>query len=373
MVPPKSEATPRPRPLPLREIADAVGAQIRGDAFALVDRVATLSEASPGAISFFANRRYRKHLSDTKATAVFVRAGDVEVCAATALIVEDPYLAFAKTAAMLNPLPEFTAGIAATAVVDPTAFIASTAYIGPFAVVGARCRVDDHAVIGPHCVLEHDSCVGAQTRLTAHAVLGHGVRFGKRGLVHAGTVLGSDGFGFASEGGRWVKVPQLGTVVVGDDVEIGANTTIDRGALNDTVIGDGVKLDNLIQVAHNVVIGNDTAIAGCVGIAGSAIIGQRCAIGGGAGILGHLTIADDVRITPMSLVTRSIKKAGTYSSGVPLQESVHWQRNFVRFKQLDRMAVRLQRLEQQRGIYAADQGSASGTSDGSREDEFRDE
>lgn len=365
----ESDGASRPRRLPLREIADLVGARIKGDAEALVDRVATLTEASSGAISFFANRRYRKYLPDTRATAVFLRADDAQACAATALIVDDPYLAFAKTAALLNPLPVFVPGIAVTAVVDPTASIASTAHIGPFAVVGARCRVDDRVVIGPHCVLEHDSCVGAETRFAAHVVLGHGVRFGKRGLVHAGTVLGSDGFGFASDGGRWVKVPQLGTVVVGDDVEIGANSTIDRGALNDTVIGDGVKLDNLIQVAHNVIIGNDTAIAGCVGIAGSAIIGQRCAIGGGVGILGHLTIADDVRITPMSLVTRSIKKAGTYSSGVPLQESASWQRNFVRFKQLDRMAVRLQRLEQQRGVHAVDQGSRSGKDDETQDDE----
>lgn len=345
---PASPATTRR--LSLRDIAAVVGADIRGDANPLVDRVATLADATAGAITFLANRRYRKFLRETRATAVFVRQEDVDHCAVIALIVDDPYLAYAKTAALLNPLPPPAPGIAATAVVDSTASVAADATIEEYAVVGARCIVGARAVIGPHCILADDAVIGAATRLSARVWVGPRVRIGTRGLIHPGVVIGSDGFGFASEKGRWVKVPQLGTVIIGDDVEIGANTTIDRGALSDTRVGNGVKLDNQIQIAHNVTIGDDTAIAGCVGIAGSAVIGKRCAIGGGAGILGHLSIVDDVRITPTSLVTRSITKPGTYSSGVPLQESVAWQRNFVRFKQLDRMAMRLGRLEHKLGM-----------------------
>lgn len=338
------------RRLSLRDIAAAIGADIRGDASVYVDRVASLTDASEGAITFLANRRYRKFLRETQATAVFVRRDDADNCTTIALVVDDPYLAYAKTAALLNPTPESVPGIAATAVVDPTALVSADATVADYVVIGSRCVVGARAVIGPHCVLAEDVMIGDGTRLSARVWVGARVRIGMRGLIHPGVVIGSDGFGFAGENGRWVKVPQLGTVVIGDDVEIGANTTIDRGALNDTLIGNGVKLDNLIQIAHNVIIGDDTAIAACVGIAGSAVIGKRCAIGGGVGILGHLSIVDDVRITPTSLVTRSITKPGTYSSGVPLQESARWQRNFVRFKQLDGMATRLHRLEHKAGL-----------------------
>lgn len=338
------------RRLSLRDIAAAVGADIRGDASVYVDRVSSLTDASEGAITFLANRRYRKFLRETQATAVFVRRDDVDNCTAIALVVDDPYLAYAKTAALLNPTPEPVPGIAATAAVDPTALVAADATVADYAVIGSHCVVGARAVIGPHSVLTDDVVIGSETRLSARVWIGARVRIGMRGLIHPGVVIGSDGFGFANDNGRWVKVPQLGTVVIGDDVEIGANTTIDRGALNDTVVGNGVKLDNLIQIAHNVTIGDDTAIAACVGISGSTVIGRRCAIGGGVGILGHLSIVDDVRITPTSLVTRSISKPGTYSSGVPLQESAGWQRNFVRFKQLDRMAMRLHRLERKAGL-----------------------
>lgn len=344
------------RRLSLRDIAAAVGADIRGDTSLYVDRVATLADASEGAITFFANRRYRKFLRETRATAVFVRRDDVESCATIALIVDDPYLAYAKTAALLNPAPDPVPGIATTAVVHPTAIVAADATIEDYAVIGCRCVVGARAVIGSHCILAEDVMIGNGTRLSARVWVGARVRIGLRGLIHPGVVIGSDGFGFAGEKGRWVKVPQLGTVVIGDDVEIGANTTIDRGALRDTLVGNGVKLDNLIQIAHNVTIGDDSAIAACVGISGSTEIGKRCAIGGGVGILGHLSITDDVRITPTSLVTRSITKPGTYSSGVPLQESARWQRNFVRFKQLDRMSMRLHRLELQVGLAGQDRG-----------------
>ena len=231
--------------------------------------------------------------------------------------------------------------ISRDAKVDPTAHIGANAYIA------AGAEVDAGAIIGPNCIVLDGSHVGADSRLVANVTIYHGVTLGKRVLVHAGSVIGSDGFGFANDSGHWVKIHQLGGVRIGDDVEIGANTSIDRGAIDDTVIEDGVILDNQIQVAHNVRIGAHTAIAGCVGIAGSAQIGEHCTIGGGVGIVGHLEIADGVTITAMSLVTSSITKPGIYSSGTPLESKAHWQRNFIRFKQLDEMARRIQALERQ--------------------------
>lgn len=318
-----------------------------GDGSRPVHGVATLATAGPEELSFLGNRRYRAQLRDTRAAAVLLTEDDVAECPVDAIVVPDPYLAYARVADRFDPRDGGETGISPAAAVDETAGIAPSASVGPGSVIGPGVRIGADARIGPGCVLEPGVAVGEGSRLVANVCLYRGTSLGRRCLVHAGAVVGSDGFGFANEGGRWVKVPQLGGVRVGDDVEIGANTTIDRGAIEDTVIEDGVKLDNQIQIAHNVRVGAHTAMAGCVGVAGSTVIGSGCAIGGGVGILGHLNITDGVTVTAMSLVTRSITEPGVYSSGTPLERNDRWHRNFVRFKQLDDMARRLKALERE--------------------------
>jgi UDP-3-O-[3-hydroxymyristoyl] glucosamine N-acyltransferase len=229
------------------------------------------------------------------------------------------------------------------------------AQVGPFAVVGPRAVVGERAFVGPHCVLETGVEVGPDTRLVARVTLCHGVRLGARCLVQPGAVVGGDGFGFAPERGTWVKVPQVGSVLVGDDVEIGANTTIDRGAIGDTVIEDGVKLDNQIQVGHNVRIGAHTAMAACVGVSGSTTIGRRCQIGGAVGIVGHLSICDDVAVTGYTMVSHSITKPGVYSGGIPAEEAPAWRRIVGRLKRIDALARRVAALERGAGAAAPDQ------------------
>lgn len=336
--------------LSLAELAERIGARLEGDPGVRVKGLAPLDRAGRDTVSFLSNPRYRRLLAGTRAAAVILGEDDRPGCPTAALVVEDPYLAFARAAELFAPVPPARAGIHPAAVVDPAAEIAPSAWVDACAVVEAGARVEAGAWIGPGCVVQRGASVGEGTRLVARVVLCEGVRVGRRCLLHPGVVVGSDGFGLAREGERWRKVPQLGGVVVGDDVEIGSNTTIDRGALGDTVIEDGVKLDNQIQVAHNVRIGAHTAIAGCVGIAGSARIGRGCRIGGGAGIAGHIEIADGTVITAMSLVAHSIREPGVYSSGVPLQENRSWRRNAARFARLDRLARRVRALERRLGL-----------------------
>lgn len=331
----------------LAALAQRVGARLVGDGDCVIHGVATLNGAVPGTITFLTNPRYRKHLQATHASAVILKEDDVSFCPTNALVAANPHLVYAKVAALFVPPPDAAPGIHPSAVVAPSARIEPSASIGPHCVIGAGCIIGAAVVIGPGCVLEREVSIGHATRLVANVTIYYGCRIGDRGLIHAGAVIGSDGFGFAYDRGTWVKVPQLGAVVIGDDVEIGANTSIDRGAVDNTVIEDGVKLDNQIQVAHNVRIGAHTAMAGCVGVAGSAVIGKHCAIGGGAGILGHLEIADGVTVTAMSLVTKSLKEPGVYSSGTPLERSEQWHKNTVRFKHLDEMARRLKQLEKE--------------------------
>ncbi len=329
----------------LDRLAAETGAALEGDGAIEIDAVATLQSAGAGQIAFLANSRYRRHLETTGASAVIVRPEDLERAPVAALVSDNPYLVFARVAALLNPERRPEPGVDPSARIAEGCRIPASAAIGPFVVIEEGVELGEEVVIGAGCVIGRDCRIGAGSRLHPNVTLYHGVTIGARALIHSGVVIGSDGFGMANDGGRWVKVPQLGGVVIGDDVEIGANTTIDRGALEDTVIGDGVRLDNQIQVAHNVRIGAHTAIAGCVGIAGSTHIGQRCQIGGGVGIVGHLTIADDVVITAMSLVTGNITRPGLYSSGTPLEPNPKWKRNAVRFSQLDEIARRLQALE----------------------------
>lgn len=329
----------------LADLAKRFALELHGDGAVSIDGVATLAGARSTQVGFLANSRYRGELATTQAAAVILRADDAEYFARAALVAKDPYVAYAKVAALFEQLPSSAPGIHSSAVVAPDARIAASASIGPFCVVESGASVGDGAVLGPHCHVGMDCHVGAQSRLVARVTLVARVRLGRRVLVHPGAVLGADGFGLAFDTDHWIKVPQLGGVVVGDDCEIGANTTIDRGALDDTVLEEDVRLDNQIQIAHNVRIGAHTAMAGCSAVAGSAKIGRWCLIGGGAGILGHLEIADKVTITSMALVTHSIHEPGEYSSGTPIQDNRNWRRNAARFKHLDELNRRVQALE----------------------------
>jgi UDP-3-O-[3-hydroxymyristoyl] glucosamine N-acyltransferase len=329
----------------LAELAQRCAGKVAGDPGVRIQRVATLQSAQPGDIAFLANPHYKRYLGTTSASAVIVSVADADSCRVPALVVANPYLTYARVADLLAPARISRKGVDPAAQVDPNAQIHADAWIAPGAVVAANAVVERGAEVGPNCVVLEGARIGEGTRLVASVTLCAGVTIGKRGLVHPGVVIGADGFGIARDGTVWVKVPQLGSVRIGDDVEIGANTTIDRGALEDTVIEDGVKLDNQIQVAHNVRIGAHTAIAGCTAIAGSAVIGKRCMIAGGAGIAGHLEICDDVVVTAMTLVTHSIRRAGVYSGSIPIDDAAKWRKNSVRFRQLDEIARRLAKVE----------------------------
>ncbi|MEO6687954.1 MAG: UDP-3-O-(3-hydroxymyristoyl)glucosamine N-acyltransferase [Dokdonella sp.] len=336
----------------LADIAARFALQVRGDASVSVHGVATLADAGPGQIGFLANPRYRSQLADTRASAVVLRAEDAEAHAGAFLIASDPYVAFARIATLFERQPASAPGVHASAIVSPTARIAASASIGPLCVIEDGASIGDGAILGPQCVVGRDCSVGAQSRLVARVTLVQDVHLGQRVLIHPGAVLGADGFGLAFERnapdhGRWIKVPQLGGVRVGDDCEIGANTTIDRGALGDTVLEEDVRLDNQIQIAHNVTIGAHSAMAGCAAVAGSTTIGRYCLIGGGAGILGHLSIADRVTVHAMSLVTHSIREAGEYTSGTPIQPNRQWRRNAARYKHLDEIARRVDAIEKE--------------------------
>ena len=330
------------------ELAQRLGLAVQGDATTMVAGVATLARATPDTLTFLANPRYRGQLADTRAGIVVMREAAAAGHAGTALLAADPYSAFARAAALFEQREAAAPGIHPQAAVDPAARIDPGASIGPFASIGARSVVEAGAVIGPGCVIGEDCVVGAGSELVARVTLVRRVRLGQRVLIHPGAVLGADGFGLAMEGGHWIKVPQLGGVLVGDDCEIGANTCIDRGAIEDTVLEDDVRLDNQIQVGHNVHIGAHTAIAGCAAIAGSARIGRYCLIGGAAGVLGHLELCDRVVVTAMSLVTHSIREPGEYSSGTPLMDNRSWRKAAARFKQLDAIARRLGALRDNR-------------------------
>jgi UDP-3-O-[3-hydroxymyristoyl] glucosamine N-acyltransferase len=328
----------------LQDLAGRFGLELRGDPELRITGVGTLERAGAGQLGFLSNPAYRKQLAGTGAAAVVLRADDADACPVACLVAADPYVAFARIAALFDTTAAPEPGIHPTAVIDPSARISANASIGPLVVVGARCVIGLGASLGPGCVLGDDCEVGEDCELLARVTLVTRVRLGRRVRIPPGAVLGAEGFGLAMAEGRWIKVPQLGGVTVGDDCEIGANTTIDRGAIEDTVLEEDVRLDNQIQVGHNVRIGAHTAMAGCVAIAGSARIGRYCLIGGGAGIVGHIEICDRVLVTARSLVTHSITEPGEYSSGTPLQPSRDWRRNAARFKQLDALARKIAAL-----------------------------
>ncbi|WP_368564530.1 UDP-3-O-(3-hydroxymyristoyl)glucosamine N-acyltransferase [Pseudoxanthomonas sp. UTMC 1351] len=323
------------------ELARRFELALHGDGDVRIEGVSTLARAARGQLAFLANSRYRSQLADSSAGAVVMRQEDIDDAPGTALIAKDPYTAFAKIAALFDTKPVHSPGIHASAVIDPAATISPSAHVGPFVVIGAGSTVGDGCVIGPGCVIGENCEIGAGSELIARVTLVTRVRLGQRVLIHPGAVIGADGFGLAMDAGHWIKVPQLGGVSIGDDCEIGANTTIDRGALEDTVLEEDVRLDNQIQIGHNVRIGAHTAMAGCSAAAGSARIGRYCLIGGAAGVLGHLEICDRVVITAMSLVTSSIREPGEYSSGTPLTDNRTWRKNAARFKQLDVLARRV--------------------------------
>jgi UDP-3-O-[3-hydroxymyristoyl] glucosamine N-acyltransferase len=325
----------------LRELAARFGLEARGDGGSRIAGVGTLAGAGPGQIAFLANSGYRKQLPATRAGAVVLRAADAADCPSPCLLADDPYAAFARIAALFETRPAATAGVHPSAVVEPGATVDPGASIGPLCHVAASARIGAGARLGPGCLVGEDCEVGPDCELIARVTLVARVRLGKRVRLHPGAVLGAEGFGLAMAEGRWLKVPQLGGVVVGDDCEVGANTTIDRGAIEDTVLEEDVRLDNLIQVGHNVHIGAHTAMAGCVAVAGSTRIGRYCLVGGGAGFVGHLEIGDRVRIGARSLVTHSLSGPGDYTSGTPLQPTRQWRRNAARFKQLDELARKI--------------------------------
>ncbi len=328
------------------ELSERFGLALHGDGNTVVNRVATLSGAGKDSVSFLSNRRYREQLQNSQAGVVVLREADAQGYEGTALVAADPYVSFALIAALFDPPAPIQPGIHTSAIVDASAMVDASAEIGPMVIIGARSRVEPGARLGPACVVGEDCVVGEGSELIARVTLVQRVRLGKRVRVHPGAVLGADGFGLAMahpEHGEahWIKVPQQGGVVIGDDCEIGANTTIDRGAIEDTVLEHDVRLDNQIQVGHNVRIGAHTAMAGCAAVAGSAEIGRYCLIGGGAGILGHLRICDHVTVNAMALVTSSIQQPGEYSSGTPLMPTRDWRKSAARFKQLDSLTRKL--------------------------------
>lgn len=329
----------------LRALADLIGAELQGDENCEVVGLNTLQSAGSGELAFLANSAYQKHLQITSASAVILKPDMASAYSGNKLLLDNPYLGYAKLTPIFDPAPVAQAGIHPTAFVDPSAELGSGVSVGPNASIGADVVLADGVVIDAGCVVGPNTCVGAQSRLHANVTVYHGVTIGAHTTLHSGCVIGADGFGFAPSVDGWVKIHQLGGVVIGDRVEIGACTTIDRGALDDTVVEDGVIIDNLVQVAHNVKIGENTAIAGCTGIAGSATIGRNCTIGGASCIKGHITIVDGVNISATSFVNKSILEPGSFSSGTVATATKTWRKNAVRFGQLDQMASRLSALE----------------------------
>lgn len=329
----------------LADLAARVEAELLGDGEVRITHADTIQDASEGAICFLANSKYRHYLPDTGASAVILRREDAAHAATAGLISDNPYLTYARVASLLYPVADVAGGVHASAVIAASAKIDPTAWVGPCAVIGENVEIHSGVWIGPGCVIDDACVIGEKSRLVANVTLCSDTVIGKRVLVHPGAVIGSDGFGNANDRGAWVKVPQIGIVQVGDDVEIGANTTIDRGSLRDTVIGDGVRLDNQIQIAHNVRIGEHTAIAGCAGVAGSTTIGKYCTLGGGVGLSGHLEIGDNVHFSGQSLVTRSFKEPGYYSGNLPAVPNGDWRKTIARIRRLESVMQRLSALE----------------------------
>jgi len=332
-----------PGGLRLDEIVARLGGELRGDGSVVISQVGTLAAAGAGQIAFLANPKYRRQLSGTRAAAVIVPPQAADDTSLPRIVVANSYAYYARVAALLNPAALPASGIHPSAVVGST--VPASVSIGANAVVGERVSLGENVVLFPGVVIGDGVSIGAGTRIYPNAVVYRDCVIGERVVIQAGAVIGSDGFGYAKENGRWLKIPQIGRVVIGNDVEIGANTTIDRGALEDTVIGNGVILDNQIQIAHNCTIGEQTAMAGCVGVAGSTHIGARCTVGGAGMIIGHLEIGDDVHISAGTMVTKNLKRPGQYTSIYPLEAHEDWLHNAAQLKRLAKLSERVAQLE----------------------------
>jgi UDP-3-O-[3-hydroxymyristoyl] glucosamine N-acyltransferase len=337
------------------EIAEIVGAELVGADVALT-RVASLSKATKECLGFYSHSRYKDALGQTSAGAVLIAGENADLAPCVKLVSANPELAFARAIELLHPRKRAGHGVHSTAVVHPSATIDATASVGPLCVVEAEVDLGPGVEVGPNCVVGAGTRIGRDSRLVANVVVCEGTQIGERALLHPGAVVGREGFGFVKEGERWVRVPQIGRVRLGNDVEIGSNTAVDRGAIDDTVIEDGVKIDNLIQIGHNVSVGANTAMAACSGISGSTRIGKRCTLAGAVGVAGHLEIGDDVHFSGMAMVTRSRTAAGVYSSGIPAMPNREWRRTMVRLKGLDALSKRVQELENalERALLLAD-------------------
>ena len=329
----------------LGQLATLLGAELHGDASIEVSRVANLETAGSGEISFLSDSKYQSFLAQTAASAVLVKAADLSVCQTNALVVKDPYVGFARVAQLLDSTPQPALDIHPTAVIAADVQLGQNVAIGPHAVIESGVVLGDGVAIGPGCFVGKNSRLGKGSRLWANVTIYHNVEIGDACLIQSGTVIGADGFGYANERGEWIKIPQVGKVILGNRVEIGASTTIDRGAIDDTIIADNVIIDNQCQIAHNVEIGYGTAIAGGTVIAGSTKIGKYCIIGGAAVINGHIQVCDQATITGMSMVMRSISEPGIYSSGVPAQSNREWRKMAARVLHIDEMHKRLNQLE----------------------------
>lgn len=333
----------------LRELVERLGGALRGDANDAehrITRVGTLGEAQPEALSFLSNPHYRHLLANTRAGCVILAAADAEACPAPCIVTNNPYLYYARAVPLIYPPDPIASGCHPEATVSSRAEIASSASISVGAVLGAGAKLGEAVYVGPGCVIGERVSIGRGTRLNAGVTVIAAATIGEDCILHPGAVIGADGFGLAWNGANWERVPQLGSVIIGNHVDVGANTTIDRGTIGNTVIEDDVKLDNLIQIGHNVCIGAHTAIAGCTGISGSSTVGRNCLIGGQVGIAGHLTIVDGTVITGKTLVNHSIHRPGQYSGALPMDDSARWHRNSARFRRLDQLARRLRKLEQ---------------------------
>lgn len=331
----------------LSQISSMLGGQVEGDPTTVIKRIASLSNAHQNEIAFVNDAKYLKLLAASAASAFVLKAEDAGATNKPKIIVDNPYAYFAKISSLLNPpvLPEV--GIAASAVISASATIPNTCAIGENVVIGDRVVLGEHVVIKNGSVIENDVFIGSHTRLEPNVTIKHQIQIGSHCNLFSGVVIGSEGFGYAEENGEWLKIPQVGRVVIHDHVDVGANTVIDRGALDDTIIETGVKLDNLIQIGHNCTIGAHTVIAGCVGIAGSAIIGRHCKIGGAAMILGHLTVVDHVTISPGTMVTRSLTKADTYTALMPFQTHKEWLNTAANIRNIQKLTAKLKQLERE--------------------------
>ena len=334
-----------PLPYTLAEIASRLGGRVVGNPDTLVRQVGSLEHAGADQVTFFSNPRLKGRLAATRAGAVVLGDGARDLTGIPRIVCENPYAYFARVSQLFNPAPVPEPGRHPAAEVSPAARVAASARIDAGAIIDGESRIGERVWVGASCHIGRCVSIGEDSKLYPSVVVYHECRIGRRVIIHSGAVIGADGFGIAEDGGQWVKIPQIGRVIIGDDVEIGANTTIDRGTIDDTVVEDGVKLDNQVQIGHNVRIGSHTAIAGCVGIAGSASIGRHCTIGGAAGILGHLKLADRVNISAGTLISRSVNEPGTYTGVFPFDRNDSWVRNAVLLRHLSDLADRVRVLE----------------------------